>query len=167
MKVVTLMAVAIVLSAAAAGCGSEPVSPAAPADVASLDRINQTDRFPIAGVTFNPCTPAEPIAYDGFIHINRHGEVEPGSTDIRTQVVLHAQGIGLVTGSKYVLQSNQKSEFVFNQTPFGLESERSLYTRFLRQGSQDNFFVETSFKIVCDASGCRIIENEQERSCRG
>ena len=167
MRGTTRLALAVAICATAAACGTEPTAPAASEEWPAFDRVNRTERFPIAGVTFNACPPMEPIAYEGFLHISQHGNVEPGSTDMKTRVVVHGEGVGLLTGSRYTVQSNQKSDFSFSSQPLQQESSSSVYTRFIRQGSEDNFYLEASFKVVCDATGCRVVENEQERTCRG
>ena len=164
MKFATLMVGAIAFSAVAAGCASELVAPDEPA---SLDRINRTDRYPVAFTTFNPCPPMEPVAIEGFVQYNTHADVEPGSTEVKQHLVLHGNGIGLLTGSKYVLQQNSKYESSFSFPPYQFESSTDTRYRLIRQGSEDNFYAEFTFSYVCDETGCRIVENEQERACRG
>ena len=167
MRLVTLAVLATSFSVAVAGCASETVAPVTPDESVSLERVNNTFKYPFAFTTFNPCPPMEPVAVEGVVHVNQHGNVEPGSTEFKTHVVLHGNGVGLLTGSKYVLQQNNKSEFSSSFPPPRLESSSDFRYRLIRQGSEDDFHAHGSATFVCDQNGCRVVENEQERACRG
>jgi hypothetical protein len=129
-----------------------------------FEQAIQETRMPVSGVVFNPCPPAEGVAFEGFVHLHATGDVEP--PDFDAKVHFNAQdvkGVGLVTGDTYSIQQNVKND-VSVQGPV---VDQTLDNRFrlIRHGSLDNLWFR--FKARFTAPPATIEIKFDEIECRG
>jgi hypothetical protein len=121
-------------------------------------------RIPVSGVLFNPCPPAEEVAFEGFVHSHATGDLTP--PDFDAKVHFNAQGvsgIGLVTGAQYSIQENLKND-IFASGPV-LDQTFDDRFRMIRHGSLDNLWVR--FKARATAPPFNVEIKFDEIECRG
>jgi hypothetical protein len=124
------------------------------------------ERHPITGTVSNPCPPAEPVAFEGSVHEVITGEVSPTSIDTKTHVNAQGiQGVGLVTGARYEVPENEKTDFELSFRPFTIDETIEIRFRLIRQGSLDNFWFRLTERFTFPPFHLEIIRFEVE--CRG
>jgi hypothetical protein len=148
-----------------AGCDA----PSAPATSETTTRplfatlFNQ--RMPISGVvTDNTCSGAEPVAFEGWGHVLRTGQVTP-TVDVKVHINAVAEGVGLISGDRYVLIQNNKAEFVTSAGGTTIDQEVDIRFRMIREGSADNFWSRLTFRLTFPPGTMEFIRDEVE--CRG
>jgi hypothetical protein len=124
------------------------------------------EKFPISSIVFNPCPPAEPVAFEGTFHEVVTGEVSPTSIDIKVHLnTQELHGVGLVTGDRYEVIENEKADEEFSTPPPRLDETIDLRERLIRQGSLDNFWFRVTEHVTFPPLKIEIIRLEVE--CRG
>ena len=148
-----------------AGCDA-PSAPATP-ETATPPSFGTlfNDRVPISGVvTDNICAGAEAVAFEGWAHVLRTGQLTP-TTDIKVRLNAVAEGIGLISGDRYVLIQNNNAEFVTSAGGSTIDQEVDVRFRMIREGSDDNFWLRLTFRLTFPPGTVEIIRDEVE--CRG
>jgi hypothetical protein len=124
------------------------------------------ERFPITSTVFNPCPPAEPVAFAGSFHEVITGEVSPTSIDTKTHFnTQEIHGVGLVTGARYEVLQNEKDDFEESFPPFTFDLTVDRRMRLIRQGSLDNFWFRVTQRFTFPPFHVETIRFEVE--CRG
>jgi hypothetical protein len=123
------------------------------------------DRVPISGVvTDNTCAGAEAVAFEGWAHVLRTGQLTP-TTDIKVRLNAVAEGVGLISGDRYVLIQNNNAEFVTSAGGTTIDQEVDVRFRMIREGSDDNFWLRLTFRLTFPPGTVEFIRDEVE--CRG
>lgn len=122
-------------------------------------------RMPISGVvTDNTCAGAEAVAFEGWGHVLRTGQLTP-TTDIKVRINAVAEGVGLTSGDRYVLIQNNNAEFVTSAGGSTIDREVDVRFRMIREGSDDNFWSRLTFRLTFPPGTMEFIRDEVE--CRG
>ena len=120
------------------------------------------ERFPISGIaTDNTCAGAEAVAFEGWAHLLVTGE----QTDRKVRLNAVAEGVGLVSGDRYIGIQNNNAEFVTSAGGSTTDEEVDVRFRLIRQGSEDNFWLRLTFRLTFPPGEVEIIRDEIE--CRG
>jgi hypothetical protein len=142
---------------------SAPANPETTTPPSFATLFNQ--RLPISGVlTDNTCSGAEAVAFEGWAHVLRTGQLTP-TTDIRVRINSVAEGVGLISGDRYVLIQNNNAEFVTSTGGTTVDQEVDVRFRMIRQGSDDNFWLRVTFRLTFPPGTVEFIRDEIE--CRG
>jgi hypothetical protein len=132
---------AALVSLALAGCSDSPAPPTAIADVADTPTravsVTQNHSETILLETTNPCVP-EKVEFSGKVHSMRK-ELSDGSIEIRTNFA-GLKGVGLTTGTEYVLQQNSLV-VVLEPSPPPFQQIIEFHSRVIARGSTDDFHV--------------------------
>ena len=148
---------------AACDAPSAPTAPTliAPA-TARASGVFVNERTPVSGTYIYTCGPVEPVAYEGFVHVVRIGEPFNDRLHVNYQGV---QGIGVLSGDRYIIQQNENSTGYISNDPFERASEVDQINRVIREGSDDNSWIRTTFKFSFPPFQFELIRAEVE--CRG
>ena len=144
-------------------------APSAPATPETAPRpsfgIISNERVPLSGVvTDNTCAGAEAVAFEGWGHILRTGQLTP-TRDIKFRLNAVAEGVGLISGDRYVLIQNNNAEFVTSAGGSTIDREVDVRFRMIREGSGDNFWSRLTFRLTFPPGTMEFIRDEVE--CRG
>jgi hypothetical protein len=122
-------------------------------------------RMPISGVvTDNTCAGAEAVAFEGWGHVLTTGQLTP-TVDVKGHINAVAEGIGLISGDRYILIQNNKGEFVTSAGGTTIDQEVDIRFRMIREGSDDNFWLRLTFRLTFPPGTMEFIRDEVE--CRG
>jgi len=126
-----------------------------------------SERHPITGMQFNPCPPVpEFVAFEGSVHTVITGEVSPTSVDATTHLNGQGlQGVGLVTGARYEVPANERIDLELSLSPPTVDETFAIKSRLIRQGSLDNLWLRTTFRLTFPPFHIEIISVDVE--CRG
>jgi hypothetical protein len=165
MKVFPLLSLSLIPLAA---CDAPSAPPAAmltaPRLAASAILVNE--RVPVSGTYIYTCGPVEPVINEGFVHVVRTGEVTETTNESKLHVNYQGvQGIGVLSGDRYIFALNENSEGYLSSDPFERSSEVDFINRVIREGSDDNAWVRITFKFSFPPLVFEIIRMEVE--CRG
>jgi hypothetical protein len=172
MKLIPLLPLAFVYLAAcdAPTPPTAPTSNAMSAPVALAPANRQTESLRAEGgamVHYACGTVAEDVWVTYVWHIVVTSEVYPeGGFYQKHHINLqHAEGVGLTTGDRYIVQLNelQESSLVFD--PLLRIFERDTRNRLIRPGSDDNAWLRSTSRFTFPPGTTEVIRAEVE--CRG
>lgn len=146
------------------GCSEAPT----PSEPVAPQFSTSAGKFPISGTIMHPCT-GEPIAYEGTVHssisIRTRGDVTLIRLLAHTSGVL---GVGLTTGTRYVLYEGIKQTQELTVTPpYPYEIDVAFRDRWQSQGSADNFFGTAIYTITFDGVTWTIAFKKLVVDCKG
>lgn len=159
-----LAAVGVVVCSLLIGCSEAPT----PSEPVAPQFSTSTGKFPISGTLTHPCT-GEAVAYDGMVHqsisIRTEGDVTTLRVNAHTAAVL---GVGLTTGTKYVLYEGIKQTLELTLTPpYPYVVDVSFRDRWQSQGSADNFFGTSIYTVTFDGVTWTIAFKKLVVDCKG
>ncbi len=115
--------------------------------------------MPLEGTFPNECPPVEDVAFSGKAHFLIRGSSGQSRLSINWADV---KGVGLVTGDRYVVQDNFKSELILSGN--GTEEIRE-HLRMIRLGSADNLYAVVHLVFDLTTGDVEVVEFTVE--CRG
>lgn len=153
-----------VLSMIALACGDvPPTGPVNGEAGPSFGTVLLNEAFPVAGTLLNPCPPEEDVTFEGRLHVLIKGTPDDFTVHTNGQSI---QGVGLISGDRYVLMEHENSETRVT----GTTATHFFNLRFhmVRQGREDNFWYKLVLRATFLPDGTAEVEIvEEDIECRG